>query len=149
MAADERQRRWGDLDDARAAVGIEQIGAAEVVKERSAIVTVTDHAVDRLQRGVRNPPENLPIATVQLGVFAHLGSEAGLRAALAENGHVKFIFKIKNYERCCWRPIHQRVTACRIYARKLTPRVGDEPRGALARRRGAKALQRGAGRCRL
>jgi hypothetical protein len=65
--------------DISAAMGIEQIGAAEVVKKRLAIVAVTDHAVDRRRRDFRNAPEHLPTAALELGVSAHSTRLPGVR----------------------------------------------------------------------
>src|SRR5262249_51517827 len=45
LAADELQGCRGDLNDVGAAVGIEEVGAPEVVEERLAIVAIADDAI--------------------------------------------------------------------------------------------------------
>jgi hypothetical protein len=59
------------LNDVRPAVSVEELGAAEVMKERLAVVAITDRAVDRLARGISQKPVNLPTTTLQLYVLAH------------------------------------------------------------------------------
>ncbi len=43
----ERNSAWRHLDDICPALGVEQIGAFEMMQERLAVVTVTDGAIDR------------------------------------------------------------------------------------------------------
>jgi hypothetical protein len=45
LSLHEPERRRRDLDDVRTAAGIKQVGTAELMRERLAIVAVADHAV--------------------------------------------------------------------------------------------------------
>ena len=56
----EGQRRGRDLHDIGAALGIEQVGAAELMRKCLAIIAVADHAIDRLRRSVGRPPRPPP-----------------------------------------------------------------------------------------
>jgi hypothetical protein len=68
------QRRRRDLDYVGAALGVEQIGAAEPVRERLAVIAITDHAIDRSRRRVGDNSRNLPTTAAQLNLFAHIAS---------------------------------------------------------------------------
>lgn len=62
-AAVEGERRGGDLNDVRAAVGVEEIGAAELMKERLAVVAVAEEPIHGARGRVRDTSVNLPTAT--------------------------------------------------------------------------------------
>ena len=62
-SAIEGDRRGRYLNDVRTAVGVEEIGATEVVTERLAVVAVADDAVDRAGRHATQAPLNLPTPT--------------------------------------------------------------------------------------
>src|SRR5262249_53652820 len=70
-SAIEAERRWGDLHDVGPAAQVEQIGAAEVVQIRLAVVAITDEAVGRVRRGVLHVATSLSATAMKLDVSAH------------------------------------------------------------------------------
>jgi peroxiredoxin (alkyl hydroperoxide reductase subunit C) len=69
----EDQGRGRDLDDLGSAVLVEEIGAAEVMKERLAVVAVADDAVHLVGHGVAQAPPNLSATTRELEIVRHRG----------------------------------------------------------------------------
>src|SRR5262249_29460363 len=72
LALDEGERGRRDLDDVGAALRIEQVGAAELVGKRLAVVAIADHAVDLLRRRIGDEAYDLAAAAAYLHVLRHL-----------------------------------------------------------------------------
>ena len=67
----ERERRGRDLDDVQAAELVEQLGAAQVVQKRLAVVAVADDAVHRVWLRIAQPSVYLSATTLELDVSRH------------------------------------------------------------------------------
>ena len=71
LTMNKREGCWRDLDNVGAAMGIEEVGAAKVVKEGLAIVAVTHDAVHCVRRDVCDHTANLSTTTLQRRVLGH------------------------------------------------------------------------------
>src|SRR5262249_31054639 len=77
LSSTESERRGGDLNDVGPAVGVEQIGAPQVMQKGLAVVTIAEDAVHRPRSGVGHASLDLSAATAQLGLLAHTGCPRG------------------------------------------------------------------------
>src|SRR3569832_1720318 len=82
----EGKRGRSDLDDVRAAVGVEQVGAAEPVDECLAISAIADHANDLPRRGVRYDAAHFSTTATKLRPRAHLVPSLYIAAGRSPRG---------------------------------------------------------------
>ena len=86
LSLHECERGGRNLDDVGAALRVEQIGTAELMRKRLAILTETDHAVGGNRRSVCNNPPYLTATETQFGRCAHLVSVQHGRVAAQNRG---------------------------------------------------------------
>jgi hypothetical protein len=78
LALRERQCHRRHLDDVAAAMGIEQIGTAEVMGECLAVVAITNRAIDRARRHVGDHAADLSTAALKCRAIGHRHQRLGI-----------------------------------------------------------------------